>query len=266
MTWIKLDDNAVDHPKVETLSDRAFRWWVKGLSYASRFLTNGLLPPVFWKKVPKQSRAELTTHRLWDWVDPDFQIHDYLAHQSSKEIVSQKKADTAERVRKFREAKRNALLAEQCNALPPQVVTPPVTLPDTEIREQRSDTEIREQSVSAPPAPLRPVPVVDRRENQNWSKKHGYHVTGFCDWVCLDEQQAGEFAAKIPGDDHPLKQKQIKEWALDIRRQWADRIIPDGSNFDFWRNRWTETHGGSRPANATLKAAQAAKSIDEAFR
>jgi hypothetical protein len=39
MTWIKLDDQAVDHPKIASLPDRAFRWWVRGLSYASRFLT-----------------------------------------------------------------------------------------------------------------------------------------------------------------------------------------------------------------------------------
>jgi hypothetical protein len=112
----------------------------------------------------------------------------------------------------------------------------------------------------------RPPTLIARGEGVTWFKRHGAHVEGFCDWVCLDEQQCSEFAAKVPGDDHALKVKQVNEWALDIRRQWSDRIIPDGSHFEFWRNRWTETHGGSRPANATLKAAQAAKSIDEAFR
>lgn len=117
------------------------------------------------------------------------------------------------------------------------------------------------------PSALPPkVPIISRHENANWAKKHGYHVAGFCDWVCLDEQQLAEFAGKVPGDDYALKTKQIREWARDIRRQWADRIIPDGSHFDFWRNRWTETHGGSRPANATLKAVRSAHDIDEAFR
>jgi hypothetical protein len=78
--------------------------------------------------------------------------------------------------------------------------------------------------------------------------------------------QVDEFAGKIPGADLGLKRKQIREWAEAIRLLWADKIIPDGSNFDFWRNRWTEQHGGSRPANATLKAVQAAQAIDEAFR
>lgn len=79
-------------------------------------------------------------------------------------------------------------------------------------------------------------------------------------------EQVDEFAAKIPGSDLGLKRQQIKEWAFAIRQLWADKIIPDGSNFDFWRNRWTEQHGGSRPATGTLKAVQAANAIDEAFR
>lgn len=127
------------------------------------------------------------------------------------------------------------------------------------------DPSKNDGSRGVPSAP-RPQPIIDRRENEKWAKKHGYHVAGFCDWCCLDEQQAAEFAGKIPGDDHALKLKQIKEWALDIRRKWSDRINPDGSHFEFWRNRWTETHGGSRPANATLKAARAAADLDEAFK
>lgn len=87
MTWIKLDDKTPRHPKIAALTDKAFRWWVKGLCYASEFLTDGVLHPIFWKTVPKQSRAELAGQTLWDWVDPNFQIHDYLEHQQSRESV-----------------------------------------------------------------------------------------------------------------------------------------------------------------------------------
>lgn len=127
------------------------------------------------------------------------------------------------------------------------------------------DPSKNDGSGGVPSAP-RPQPIIDRRENLKWDKKHGYHLTGFCNWVCFDMGQVDEFAGKIPGDDLGLKRQQIKEWALAIRATWADRIIPDGSNFDFWRNRWTETHGGSRPANATLKAVNADRAIDEAFK
>jgi hypothetical protein len=106
LTWIKLDDNAPDHPKVASLSDRAFRWWIKGLAYASRFLTDGLLPPIFWKQVPKGDRAELATQKLWDWLDPNFLIHDYLLHQSRKEDVEADKERTRQNAKAYRDRRK----------------------------------------------------------------------------------------------------------------------------------------------------------------
>lgn len=276
MSWFKFDDNAVDHPKLASLTDRAFRWWVKGLSYASRFLTDGVLHPVFWKQVPKQSRAELTGAHLWDWDDPNFLIHDYLHHQIGKQEIEQDKERNREKAKAYRERRRG----ERRKSTTPAVtgndtgdvtdsLAGDVTDQITDIHNPTPDPTPNTQQTSkegVPSAPRPPVPIINRQENVHWAKKHGYHVTGFCDWVCLDEEQAREFAAKIPGDDHPLKARQVREWALDVRRRWADQIVPDGSHFDFWRNRWTETHGGSRPANATLKAVKADRDLDEAFR
>lgn len=112
----------------------------------------------------------------------------------------------------------------------------------------------------------RPQTLIPRGQVAKWGNRHSDHLAGFCDWVCFDMAQVDEFAGRIPGDDIGLKRQQIKEWASAIRALWADRIIPDGSHFDFWRNRWTEQHGGSRPANATLKATRAAADLDEAFK
>lgn len=97
MTWIKLDDKAPRHPKIAGLSDRAFRWWVLALCYASEFLTDGALPTTFWKQAPKQARAELTASGLWVWADPVFQIHDYLLHQQSREAVESERRRNRDR-------------------------------------------------------------------------------------------------------------------------------------------------------------------------
>lgn len=97
MTWVRLDDNAPRHPKIASLSDKAFRWWVLALCFAGEFLTDGVLPPTFWKQAPKQVRAELTNARLWDWDDPNFQIHDYLKHQTSREAVESERRRQRER-------------------------------------------------------------------------------------------------------------------------------------------------------------------------
>jgi hypothetical protein len=99
-----------------------------------------------------------------------------------------------------------------------------------------------------------------------YERIHGQHLSGFCDWVCLPLSLVESFAKRIPGTDDGQKLVEIGAWAQSIRTKWADQIIPDGSEFDFWRHRWTETHGGSKPANATLKAVKSAADLDEAFR
>lgn len=142
MTWIKLDDQAVDHPKVANLSDRAFRWWVRGLSYASRFLTNGHLPAVFVRQVPKASMVELTGPNLWTPNGDGMDIHDYLVHQSSKESVTKKRVDTAQRVQRYRERKGNG------------VTNADVTAPEN--REQSPENRVQrtEDVKSQAPRPL----------------------------------------------------------------------------------------------------------------
>jgi hypothetical protein len=226
MTWIKLDDRAVDHPKVASLTDRAFRWWVRGLSYASTFLTDGVLPPIFWKQTPKKVRAELSSGRLWDWVDPNFQIHDYLSHQSSREAVDRKKAQTAERVKRYREKHSNAVTAPESNAVTNAHVTAP------EIRDQRTDTENREQRTTTVP-PLRPL-VSGESSPKGWGKIHGDHVAGFCDWVCLPDFVFSEFVRKSAGADY------VREWAKGVRVKFEGQTV--GDNLKFWRVRWSETH------------------------
>ena len=92
MTWIKLNDNVPRHPKIAGLSDRTFRWWIQGLCYASEFLTDGALPPVFLATVPRKAYEELLGAGLWYCDDRDrLLIHDYLKHQSSKASVEQER-------------------------------------------------------------------------------------------------------------------------------------------------------------------------------
>ena len=41
MAWVRIHDDAMSHPKIVGLSDKAFRLWIWGLSYAQRHLTDG---------------------------------------------------------------------------------------------------------------------------------------------------------------------------------------------------------------------------------
>lgn len=154
MTWIKLDDNAVDHPKVASLTDRAFRWWVRGLSYASRYLTDGMLPKVFWKQVPNSARTELISSRLWDWIDPHFVIHDYHHHQSTREDVEYEKSRNRAKAAAYRAKKRGLASGVTGDATGDVTGKSPEgsyqVIPNPENREHIHITENRVQTTATP--------------------------------------------------------------------------------------------------------------------
>jgi len=98
MAWIKLDHNVPRHPKIAGLSDRAFRWWITGLCYASEFLTDGALPPVFIATVPRRAWEELIGADLWYVDEPGrLLIHDYLKHQTSKAVIERERRRNTDR-------------------------------------------------------------------------------------------------------------------------------------------------------------------------
>ena len=98
MTWVKLDDNFPDHPKVVGLSVAA-RWaYVEALCYCARYLTDGALPAAKVKAMTSaKSRAELVGAELWiDCRDGDYAVHDYLAYNPSREQVEKERQERHE--------------------------------------------------------------------------------------------------------------------------------------------------------------------------
>ncbi|NDB57280.1 hypothetical protein EB001_02340 [bacterium] len=108
MAWIKIDDAFADHPKVIGLSDKAFRTHIEGLCYSGRYLTDGFIPMIVASRMVNNDMAilvELSNAGLWleDLPNNGFQIHDYLAHQTSKEQVEEKRKSLRERQKRYRE-------------------------------------------------------------------------------------------------------------------------------------------------------------------
>jgi hypothetical protein len=101
--------------------------------------------------------------------------------------------------------------------------------------------------INSPSGRMRPIlgsPVME------YDRKHGsVHVTEFCDWVCFPNDLCDGFARKVTGVPFEEARQQVIAWASQIRAQWAGRVVPDGSDYDFWKHQWTATHGGSKPAN-----------------
>jgi hypothetical protein len=93
MTWVRLEDTFCEHPKVEPLTDLAFRLHVKALCYANRNLTDGYVPSVAARAMGgsrhKSACRELVTAGVWELARGGFRIHDYLDFQFSRgEVVA----------------------------------------------------------------------------------------------------------------------------------------------------------------------------------
>ena len=108
MTWIKIDDSFPNHPKIIGLTDKAFRVHISGLCYCGTYLTDGFVPMTVAAKYAEGDISvlnELVDAGLWkDRVEQNgFVIHDYLAHQTSKRQVEDKRNALRERQKRYRD-------------------------------------------------------------------------------------------------------------------------------------------------------------------
>lgn len=90
--WVKFDNTMPERPKVVGVSDRAFRLWIHASCYCSRGETDGVLParlvPTLLHSASKQALNELVKAGLVDRrEDGDFEVHDYLDYNPSKEQI-----------------------------------------------------------------------------------------------------------------------------------------------------------------------------------
>lgn len=88
-TYIKVHDGMPDHPKIDGLSDGAFRLLVTMWCWCSRHLTDGRVPTATWiKRNSKKFRQELLETGLAAEIDGGVVMHDYLEHQRSAAEVA----------------------------------------------------------------------------------------------------------------------------------------------------------------------------------
>lgn len=107
MSWVRLDDNFPNHPKVIGLSDEAFRVYVSGLCYASHYLTDGLLKDAVVRRLGWVIGAdELVSVGLWSTTKEGWQIASYGEYQSSKSDVEKAKQANRERVARWQEKQK----------------------------------------------------------------------------------------------------------------------------------------------------------------
>lgn len=107
MSWVRIHDGAMSHPKLVGLSDKAFRLWIWGLSYCQQYLTDGrivavAIPPRLQRAVP-----DLTTARLWDVAGVNYLVHDYLDWNDSRELVQKRRSEAKDRMQGNRDRRHS---------------------------------------------------------------------------------------------------------------------------------------------------------------
>lgn len=89
MSWVRIHDGAMTHPKLIGLSDKAFRLWVWGLSYCQTHLTDGVIPSAAIPPPPRMATVLVLAH-LWDAREAGgYVVHDYLDWNDSREFVQE---------------------------------------------------------------------------------------------------------------------------------------------------------------------------------
>lgn len=107
--YIRVDVLLPEHPKVEGLSDKAFRALIELWCYCGRQRTDGLVTRKQWQAWPQKIRAELETAGLATpiGISGGAAMHDFLAHQRSREEIDELSAKRSDAGRKAARARWN---------------------------------------------------------------------------------------------------------------------------------------------------------------
>lgn len=88
-TYITVHDGMPDHPKVEGLSDSAFRLMVELWCWCSRNQTDGRIVATSWaKRGSRRAREELIAAGLIEPVVDGVIVHDYTEHQRTSDEIA----------------------------------------------------------------------------------------------------------------------------------------------------------------------------------
>lgn len=107
--YIRVDVLLPEHPKIEGLTDKAFRALVTLWCYCGRQRTDGIVTRRQWEAWPPKVRAELVTAGLARplGTGDSHVMHDFLEHQRSREEIDELSARRSEAGKKAAAARWN---------------------------------------------------------------------------------------------------------------------------------------------------------------
>lgn len=107
MSWVRIHDAALTHPKLVRFIDwrNPFCVWVWGLSYCQTHLTDGFIPVAAMPNTHAiRSAGSLMSAGLWEAREDGYQVHDYCDWNDTRDVVRQKRMDAKERMSRARSA------------------------------------------------------------------------------------------------------------------------------------------------------------------
>ena len=111
MSWVKIDDQFSEHPKVMQAGPLASWLYVRSLCYTAKYLTDGFIPQSSAEQLAMFAGSspelleKLVECSLWERRNGGYQIHDYLDYNPTGAQVKAERAAAAERMRQKRDGK-----------------------------------------------------------------------------------------------------------------------------------------------------------------
>jgi len=161
MTWFRVDDKFWGHPKQTALPAGAVALWVRAGSWSADQLTDGRVPEhmVLMLGAKRRDAQQLVTAGLWAVVDGGYQFHEWTEWQPTREEVHAKRAEEAERKRKWREKRAADKAAAEASV-------PDVSQWDNSVASGGTDAGVPDLSRSSRPDPTRPSLPTEEREGR----------------------------------------------------------------------------------------------------
>ena len=228
MAWIRVESSVARNRKFVKAGPAPSWLWLCGLAYCQEGLTDGFIPAealnYLGVKNARQLAGHLVTAGLWDAVENGWQVHDYLAHNRSAADVDAIRQTRAEGGKRGGRPKKN---------LPNNLdvstnVTLPETLPQNHGNPSTSTSTSTSTDQGTATAKVRRAPLHDTSH-----RKHAH-----CGRVCLPSGLFGEFVRRR---NHDGADGEIRDWAMTVEREWADKAEEPGDPFEFWKARYAET-------------------------
>ncbi len=229
MSWVRLDDDYIYHPKFRALSHHAFRLWHEGMCYCRKLMTDGLIKftalKTFTYHSPKAVQ-ELTapcgrSEALWA-RDPDgYRVHDYLDWNPSHQEEAEERDASKRRMRAFRGKQKR----------PP--VTPDVT-PDVtphvpgEGQGQNPESDQRKERVIITARSHRPIFTGTRFVVFEWQLDNINRLLGDKAYAAFGlDEFFHVLNARVDGEDVLVPQRDNGVWLLaEVAAEANRRGIP----------------------------------------